>query len=137
MASAASDWGLPTWKLIFDAGTQLHGADSPYLWGFKSSKPSHVFRNLLQPLTSLIPAADNVTIANSMKDWYLGFVLNLDPNSISNSGTPKPYWPQYQVSNGTNFTVMDVNYTMIGINPDPDASVRCDFFHGQSYVVRN
>jgi len=72
-----------------------------------------------------------------MKDWYLGFVINLDPNSISNSGTSKPYWPQYQTPGVMNFTVMDVNYTMIGINPDPDASAQCDFFHGQSYVVRN
>jgi carboxylesterase type B len=26
MATAVSDWGLPVWKMIFDAGSQLHGA---------------------------------------------------------------------------------------------------------------
>ena len=38
MATTTSDWNLPTWKLVFNAGTQLHGADSPYLWGPESSK---------------------------------------------------------------------------------------------------
>lgn len=32
-ASALSDWGMPTWKFIFSAGSQLHGADGPFLWG--------------------------------------------------------------------------------------------------------
>jgi hypothetical protein len=72
-----------------------------------------------------------------MKDWYLGFVLNLDPNSVSNSGTPKPHWPEYEPAGATGFSVMDVNYTMMGAIPDMDASSRCDFFHGQSYIVRN
>ena len=118
MATAASDWGMPTWKLIFNAGTQLHGADGPFLWGPES-------------------AINNFTLANIMKDWYLGFVLNLDPNSVSNSGTPKPYWPLYQAAGVSDFSVMDVNYTMMGAIPDMDANPRCDFFHGQSYVVRN
>ena len=119
MATATSDWGLPTWKLIFNAGTELHGADSPFLWGFGAS------------------TANNITLANIMKDWYLGFVINLDPNSVNNSGTPKPEWPQYQSGEDFGFSVMDVNYTMMGVIPDMDASARCDFFHGQSYVVRN
>lgn len=45
MATATSDYGLPTWKLVFNAGTQLHGADSPYLWGPGYSKTSFVFRD--------------------------------------------------------------------------------------------
>ena len=80
---------------------------------------------------------NNVTLANIMKDWYLGFAINLNPNSVSNSGTSKPPWPEYSTVGGAGFTVMDVNYTMIGAVPDFDASARCDFFHGQSYVVRN
>jgi hypothetical protein len=78
-----------------------------------------------------------MTLANILKDWYLGFVTNLDPNSISNSGTPKPYWPQYQESQDVDFSIMSINYTMMGVTPDFDANERCDFFHGQSYVVRN
>ena len=78
-----------------------------------------------------------MTIAKIMKDWYLGFVLNLNPNSVSNSGTPKPQWPQYSQPGAMDFTVMDVNYTMMGAIPDMDSNPRCDFFHGQSYVVSN
>lgn len=134
MATAVSDWGQPTWKLIFNAGSQLHGADSPFLWG-----PARKSPKTSCSLAALTPskAPNNMTIANIMKDWYLGFVLNLDPNSVSNSGTPKPYWPQYQTLDVANFTVMDVNYTQIGAIPDMDASARCDFFHSQSYVARN
>ncbi len=33
MATAYSDWGLPIWKFLFNAGSQLHGADGPFLWG--------------------------------------------------------------------------------------------------------
>jgi len=80
---------------------------------------------------------NNMTLANIMKDYYLGFVLNLDPNSVSNSGTPKPQWPQYSPAGATDFTVMDVNYTMMGAIPDMDANARCDFFHSQSFVIRN
>lgn len=72
-----------------------------------------------------------------LKDYYLGFVINQDPNSISNSGVEKPYWPQYSTAASSDFTILDFNYTMIGTNRDRDASPRCDFFHGQSYVVRN
>ena len=132
MATAASDWGQPTYKLVFDAGTELHGADSPFLWGPQAS-------------------VNNQTIADVMKDYYLGFVLNLDPNSVSYSGTPKPEWPLYQGAAG--FNILDVNYTEIGkidirlyiafadncvgVVPDFDANERCDFFHGQNWIVRN
>lgn len=72
-----------------------------------------------------------------MKDWYIGFVLNLNPNSVSNSGTQKPHWPLYEPGTATSFSVMDVNYTMMGAVPDFDASSRCDFLHSQSFVTRN
>jgi hypothetical membrane protein len=31
MASAMSDMGVPTYKLIFNAGTQLHGATGVFI----------------------------------------------------------------------------------------------------------
>lgn len=134
MATATSDWSLPTWKFIFNAGSQLHGADGPFLWGAESSK-TPVNPVYIHQLTLWI-AINNITLANILKDWYLGFAINLDPNSISNSGTPKPYWPQYQ-SDPSGFRIMDINYPMMGVTQDFDANPRCDFFHGQSYVVRN
>jgi hypothetical protein len=78
-----------------------------------------------------------MTLSNILKDWYLGFVINQNPNTISNSGTPKPYWPQYQSPNSSDFSIMSINYTMMGATLDADANARCDFFHGQSYVLRN
>ena len=42
MATATSDWGQPTWKLIFNAGSQLHGADGPFLWGPASGEVSRL-----------------------------------------------------------------------------------------------
>lgn len=35
------------------------------------------------------------------------------------------------------FSILDITYTTIGVERDIDASPQCDFFHGQSYVVRN
>jgi hypothetical protein len=32
MASAMADAGLPAYKLIFNAGTQLHGATAPFIF---------------------------------------------------------------------------------------------------------
>lgn len=118
-ASAVSSWGLPTYKLIFNAGTQLHGATRPFIHSTNASE------------------INNATLALIMKDWYTSFAVNLDPNMESYSGTPKPFWPQYNLVEVSNFTIMDVNYTMMGAIEDFDAAPRCDFFHGQSYVVRN
>lgn len=88
---------------------------------------------------------NNVTIAHHMKDWFISFVTDLDPNAVSYSGVDKPFWPQYNAGPGGNnktkaipeFAVMDVNYTQIGVIPDLDSSARCDFLHGGSFDVRN
>lgn len=120
MASSTSDYSLPTWKLIFDAGTETHGATGEFLYGLTSN---------------------NATLAAIMKDWFISFAVALDPNAHSYSGVKKPFWPDYNAGAYGNvtssFRAMDVNYTMMGVKPDPDASPRCDFFHGQSYAVRN
>jgi len=33
MASAASNYAA-TWKMVFQAGSELHGADGPFLWTY-------------------------------------------------------------------------------------------------------
>lgn len=85
---------------------------------------------------------NNVTIASAMKDWFISFVTDLDPNAQSYGNVSKPFWPMYNPQMGTNgsvpeFAIMDVNYTMMGIISDIDAKPRCDFFHASSYTVRN
>lgn len=119
MASAVSDWGLPAYKLIFNAGTELHGATRPFLHSTNASE------------------INNATLALIMKDWYASFAVNLDPNAVSYSGTAKPHWPAYGDASEGGFGIMSVNYTMMGGRPDPHAAPRCDFFRGQSYAVRN
>lgn len=70
-----------------------------------------------------------------MKDWFVSFTTHLDPNAVSYSGLTKPNWPTY--NDGDGHRAMNVNYTEIGVVHDFDDSPQCDFFHGQSYVVRN
>lgn len=33
LAAAMTDWGLPVYKLLFYAGSTIHGATSPYVLG--------------------------------------------------------------------------------------------------------
>lgn len=146
MATSASDYH-PTYKMIFNAGTEMHGATQPYLLQFGyGSKAFILYLTPFSPYPSLsIPHANNGpdatgqngTLGNIMKDYYVSFVTHLDPNAISYSGTPKPAWPSYQSSGGGTFAVMNVNYTMMGATQDFDAGPRCDFWHGESYITRN
>ncbi|KZT55338.1 alpha/beta-hydrolase [Calocera cornea HHB12733] len=118
MAAAVADLGLPSWKLLFYAGSELHGATSPYLYAENNNGTQGA----------------NNTIGAYMKDWFISFTTHLDPNAVSYSGLQKPFWPTY--NNGSAQTMV-VNYTQIGVVHDYDDSPQCDFFHGQSYVVRN
>ena len=54
MATATSSWGLPTWKLIINFGSQLHGADGPFLWGPDSGMIDYrvINRDCANPVTS-------------------------------------------------------------------------------------
>ena len=89
-----------------------------------------------------------------MKDWFISFVTDLDPNahSFSPESEGKPFWPLYNPRLGTapasgnattaeggniEFAIMDVNYTQVGVIQDFDVSEKCDFWFGRSFVVRN
>ncbi|KAL9079065.1 MAG: hypothetical protein Q9157_002033 [Trypethelium eluteriae] len=122
IASAYADRGLPTWKMIFDAGTQLHGATGTFLFA---------------PPGTPEAVGVNETLGYIMRDYFLSFVINLDPNTESLSNTSKPFWPMYQAPSSSRFSVMDVNVTNLGVREDFDAAPKCDFFAGQSYAVRN
>lgn len=145
MASAVSNAGLPTYKLVFNAGTQLHGATAPFLW-LPSDAACELFLFFKNASSIIFPDrptdVNNVTLASVMKDWFISFVTDLDPNAHSYSNVSKPEWPMYNPEMGTSdvvpeFAIMDVNYTMMGVIPDIDVKPRCDFFHASSYTVRN
>ncbi|MCJ1476292.1 hypothetical protein MMC13_004958 [Lambiella insularis] len=120
VATAVSDWGLPVYKLVFDAGNELHAALNPFVESVYT-----------------LPTGNNATLASILRDYYVSFATALDPNANTYSGIARPAWPVYQQKTSSDFAVLNITYTTIGASPDPDASVQCDFLHGQSYVVRN
>jgi len=139
MSSAFSSNGLPTYKLIFNAGNEIHAAVSAFLQAAPSSTTDPVLANQLQDYyvghsRIIRRCSDKCTDLNISK---ISFVKSLDPNEGAYSNVTRPHWPQYLQVNGTGFSVLEVNQTSIGVRPDSDASARCDFFHSQSYVVRN
>ncbi|KAL2821669.1 Alpha/Beta hydrolase protein [Aspergillus granulosus] len=120
MATAVSDWGNSVYKLSFAAGAQTHGAIIPFT-----------------ETTALNGTANNVTLASIMRNWYISFATDLDPNAASYTNVEKPYWPTYMNAQNGNFSVISVTDTTISVVEDQDASAKCDYLHSQSYVVRN
>ena len=115
------------WKLIFDAGSELHGATTPFL----------------AANTTNYPGANNQTLAHIMTSYWVSFAVTGDPNPMK---TPDaPYWPAYMsdgqgsVANGESvgFDTLDVTYTTIKPIADPDASEKCEFFGAHGFDVRN
>lgn len=129
MGSALSHAGVPMWKMVFNAGSQTHAATAPYFLGPPGNVTSFLENQFI---------ASNATLAAIMRDYFLSFVTELDPNAASFSGADRPYWPQYDTpADAAEFTVLEVNYTTIGSRPDSDDSAQCDFFFAEGEVVRN
>ena len=125
IATALSDYGVPVYKQIFNAGSQLHGATRDIIFN-----PAYGFR-----------AGDNATLAAVLKEWYISFVMTHNPNNVSNAQITKPRWPVYlekaEPGVGGRFQVLQVNQTEIAAVEDADVNAQCDFWHGMSYVVSN
>ncbi|KAL3425572.1 carboxylesterase family protein [Phlyctema vagabunda] len=119
MASAVSDLGIPAYKMIFNAGRQTHGSLGDFITSVE-----------------LNGTGNNVTLGSIIRSYYISFAVALDPNTNSYTNISHPYWPSYQENEG-NFSVLDVTYTTVGAAPDREASAQCDFFHSQSYAIRN
>ncbi|KAI5200239.1 hypothetical protein AUEXF2481DRAFT_82451 [Aureobasidium subglaciale EXF-2481] len=123
--SAVSDY-MPTWKMNFFAGTELHGATAPFI-------------------ASANNASGNATLSLIMKDYFASFVINLDPNGMSLGNFSKPYWPAFNLKTaGTQIggqvpenMVMRVNQTNMAPEVDTDVSARCDFVSSQGFQIRN
>jgi hypothetical protein len=70
-----------------------------------------------------------------MKDWYLSFVTNSDPNReswLSLSSGVKPIWPVY----GEKDEVLHATDNTISAAPDVDTNVKCNFWRNQSGITR-
>ena len=115
------------WKLIFYAGSELHGATADFLASDEIGYPD----------------ANNQTLAEIMTSYWVSFAVTGDPNPMKASDAP--YWPGYMsggegtVANGESvgFDVLDVTYTSIKPLPDPDVSEKCEFFGAHGYDVTN
>jgi hypothetical protein len=80
MATAAVDRNSNSsavFKMVFDAGSQIHGSLIPF-----------AFNNY-----TTYPGANNLTIAEILTSYYLSFALTLDPNPLRSPNAP--FWPSY------------------------------------------
>lgn len=112
-AAGVASAGLSAYKLIFNAGNFLHAATGQYLFG---------------------NSPDNVTLSNFMRDYFLSFVVNLDPNAGPNRGSAqRPAWPKF----GNTAQILQVNVTGLGGRTDRDTDQKCGFWRQQGSVVTN
>lgn len=84
MTAAMAGQGIPTYNMIFNAGDQLHGATAVFILGPNDS-PSKQHLSLpdfSHPILMIeIVDANNATISTYMKDWFLSFITDMDPNA--------------------------------------------------------
>lgn len=115
------------WKLVFYAGSELHGATGSFLASNETG----------------FPAANNHTLAEIMSSYWISFAVNGDPNPMRVSDAP--YWESYMsgghgsVGNGESvgFQTNYVTYTSISPRFDPDVNEKCEFFGAHGYDVTN
>ncbi|KAF3766456.1 alpha/beta-hydrolase [Cryphonectria parasitica EP155] len=130
MATSAVDENYNSsavFKLVFDAGSQVHGSTAPFL--------ANEYINW--------PTANNQTLAAIMTSYWISFASTLDPNPLRTADAP--YWPSYMsggagtTANGESvgFEVLDITYGGISSTGDPDARVQCEFFLNKGYTLRN
>jgi hypothetical protein len=129
IATAATDYNTNSsavFKMIFAAGTQLHGATGVFL-----------FSNV----TNAWPGANNETIAKILSDYFLSFTMTLDPNSLRSANAP--FWPSYidgapgnaSIGEDVGFTILDIAYSSISTKMDPDIRPQCDFWAAQPFFI--
>ncbi|KFY80344.1 hypothetical protein V499_00797 [Pseudogymnoascus sp. VKM F-103] len=117
LAEAAAEAGQDSYKMIFNAGLQVHGATAPFL-----------FSDSILPygLASIGPAVDegNATLAAFLRDYFVSFTLHLDPNQFSYWTLP-PKWPKYTLDHKD---ILQVEPTSMSGKSDEDDSPQCAFF---------
>ena len=115
------------WKMVFAAGSELHGATSAFPLSDTTS-----FYN-----------ANNQTLAEIMTSYWISFAVTCDPNPMRRLDAP--YWNSYMsggagsVADGDSvgFEVQLVIYTTVGPAFDPDVGEKCDFFGAHGYDLTN
>jgi len=122
MAKAQTDNGWNSsavFKLRFDAGSEIHGATSPFLYNINLN----------------LPLANNQTLAEIMSWYWISFVIHNDPNPLRAPNAP--FWPSYGGGGGEEniaFNTLAITYTDIFVEPDQQNSPACDFFDAEGYL---
>jgi carboxylesterase type B len=128
IASAMIDYNSNSsavFKLLFAAGSQMHGATVPFL----------------NDVNINFPGAPNNTLAGILSSYFISFIVTQDPNVMRLKKAP--FWPSYhsmgQIANGESvgFSVLDIQPSSIFVIEDGDASARCEFLLANPAVVRN
>jgi hypothetical protein len=117
-ASAFAEHDLPVYKLIFNAGSELHGAPGPFF-------------------TTAASQSTDPKLARDMVGYWTSFTATLDPNPILYSNISRKVWPRYTGGNQTDFRVLKAYSDSFEVGSDPDANARCEFLYGRSREVLN
>ncbi|KAL5318370.1 hypothetical protein ACEPPN_013430 [Leptodophora sp. 'Broadleaf-Isolate-01'] len=118
--TAVSRAGLRAYKMVFNAGSQVHGATVPYLFS-ETIEPSGA-----EVLGGFVSIAGNGTLAMIMRNYFVSFTRFLDPNALSNNTSQPvtPFWPEYILPRSN---VLSVGFDDINVVSDPDDSAQCNF----------
>ncbi|KAL0929352.1 carboxylesterase family protein [Colletotrichum truncatum] len=117
IAKYISNNGLAAYKMTFNAGSQLHGATMEFLF---SSSPNPTGAAGAGGIPIAYP---NATLASYMRDYFVSFVLYMDPNQYAYGQKP-PSWPRFTKEDPK---VLRVEFESIGASLDPEDSPQCRF----------
>jgi len=139
IAHSVSSAGQRAYKMVFNAGSQVHAATAPFLFSLDYAGAEPPLFSTTWLLKFPVTPGANVTTTNIMKDWFLSFAIYLDPGRYSWSGVKKPDWEMYHSDGNRNARVMSVNYTEVGMVDDRyfDQTKQCEFLWKNGAIVQN
>lgn len=135
------------WKLVFYAGSELHGATGSFLAANETGFPAannHTLAEIMYVLHYYQNKWTSLTRTKTFRSSYwISFAVTGDPNPMRVADAP--YWESYMsdgngtVSNGESvgFQTNYVTYTTISPRFDPDVNEKCEFFGAHGYDVTN
>ncbi|KXH42585.1 acetylcholinesterase [Colletotrichum simmondsii] len=115
IATAATKAGTKAYKMIFDAGNQLHGATVPFLFSTTINPSGEI------PFSTTV-APGNATLASYMRDYFVSFSLYLHPNGFA-AGQQAPYFPRYD---SQDLDTLLISQKSIQLGADPEKAARCE-----------
>ncbi|OCL12110.1 alpha/beta-hydrolase [Glonium stellatum] len=127
MAGAVSATGEKAWKMVFNAGDQVHGATAEFLFSTTINRyfVLHVGYVDADADEIFVAAGDvlgNATLGAILRDYFVSFAVELDPNAWATVAN-KPAWQAFKAKEES---VLDVEFTSINVKRDPDASKQCE-----------